>query len=144
MPEKTGLEKMEETASVMFGNPTALNGAADKSMLEMTDTNRWVFDSNQSELLLAIDLLHKALISVDNRRPSYRRTLDEQTGKWSSHVVQVDNWAWLDGIVYGVKTNQLTIKAFSRFQHLKQTAAMSNIVEVDEPRSFWARLFGGG
>lgn len=140
---KTNLGRMEEKAEQMFGGPRPF-GMVDHSMLEMTDTNRWIFDKRQSELSLAWLMLHDALVSADNRTPRYKKVQNSQTGEWHSERIIVDNWRWMLEIDYRIRTNQLTIGAFSRFQHLRQTASMFPIAHEDEQPSFWDRLFGRG
>jgi len=142
MSEKTGLEKQEdEVKGVIFGNPASINGA-DKSMLEMTETNRLIFDSRQSELQLALNLLHRALVAADNRQPVVKRVKDSQSGEWRTERVSVDNWKWLTEFDHIIRTNQLTIKGYSRAQHLRQSASLAPIAVEEEQTGFWQRLFG--
>jgi len=143
MPEKTALELQEEKLAPMFGGPQGLN-AADKSMLEISDTNRWVFDSEQSELLIALQMLHDALVAHDNRNPETIHIQDPHTGQWVTRKLSIDHWKWIIDIIYLVKTNQLTIDAFSRMQHLRQAVSMAGITEGEPERpGFFSRLFGG-
>lgn len=142
MPEKTALEHQEdEVKNLLFGKPSSLSGI-DKSMLEMSETNRLVYDSRQSELQLSCKLLHRALVATDNRKPIYKKVQESQTGKWRTEKIIVDNWKWLDLFNHDVMTNQLTIKGYSRAQHLRQQANQTPIAVEEEQRSFWERLFG--
>lgn len=141
MPEKTYLENQEdEIKGVIFGKPEGL-GSVDKSMLEMTPTNRLVFDSRQSELQIACLLLHEALVKTDNRRQKYKRVQDSQTGEWHTERLIVDNWKWLLDFDFKVMSNQLTIKGYSRSQHLRQNAQQEPVTVEDEQQGFWERLF---
>lgn len=143
MPEKTALELQEEKLVPMFGGAQGLN-ANDMSMLQISDTNRWVYDSNQSELLIALQMMHDALVAHDNRNPEKIKLQDPNTGQWVTRSVSVDNWKWITNITYLVKTNQLTIDAFSRMQHLRQSVNMTGINEPEpEKPGFFARLLGG-
>jgi len=141
MSDKTDLEKQEEEVGVLYGNPKGL-GAVDKSMLEISDTNRLVFDSRQSELQIALKLLHSALYAADNKKPERQKIKNESTGEWKTETVRVDNWKWLSELNRMVETNQLTIRGYSRSQHLRQAAALVGVAVEDEPESFWNRLFG--
>jgi hypothetical protein len=141
MTEKTGLEKQEEEVSnLIFGKPTSI-GATDKSMLEMTDTNRLIINARQSELQIACNLLHASLYAEENKKPEYKRVRDSQ-GQWKTERAYHDHWKWLQDFDHIVRTNQLTIKGFSRAQHLRQQASMSAIAVEEEQQSFWQRLFG--
>jgi len=131
MPDRTSLEMQEEKLAPMFGGAQSI-GLGDSKMLEMSDTNRWIYSAEQSELMIAWRMMHDALVAHDNRTPEYRRYHDEQTGQWQTRRITVDNWKWMLDIEYLVKTNQLTIGAFSRFQHLRQIANMTGIVETAE------------
>lgn len=143
MAEKTGLEQQEdEIKPLVFGNPTSLSGVVDKSMLEMTETNRLVFDSRQSELQIACDLIYSALVATDNRRPRYKRVQDSATGKWRTEVKTADCWKWIKDFNHRVMTNQLTIKGYSRAQHLRQQASQIAVAVEEEQVGFWERLFG--
>lgn len=143
MSDKTGLEVQEEQVNnVTFGKPVGI-GSVDKSMLEMTDTNRLVFDSRQSELQLACNYLYRSLVAWDNRIPEHKRVQDSQTGNWHTERITVDNWRWLNEFDRIVRTNQLTIKGYSRAQHLRQQASQAAIAVEEEQTSFWQRLFGG-
>lgn len=142
MPDKTPLEMQEEKLIPMFGGPGGM-GMADKSMLEMSDTNRWVFDSQQSELLIAWRLLHDALVAYDNRKPAQIQQKDPQTGQIHTKTIVVDNWRWMLNLEYLVKTNQLTIGAFSRMQHLRQIVNMTGITGEEEESGNWLQRFFG-
>lgn len=142
MADKTGLERQEEDINLLFGNPQGL-GMGDKSMLEMTDTNRLVIDSNQSSKQIAVEMLHKALVEIDNfAMPTYKRMKDEQTGEYYMVLEIVDNWAWLKDLKYAVQTNQLTIRGYSRSQHLRQSASMTPVAPEEEQQNIFQRLFG--
>jgi hypothetical protein len=143
MTEKTGLEHQEdEVKAMIFGNPTGIN-AFDKSMLEISETNRLIFDARQSELQLALNLLYRALVNTDNRHPSWRKVKDSQTGEWRTERENIDNWKWLTEFDRIIRTNQLTIKGYSRAQHLRQSASQAAIAVEEEQAGFWQRLFGG-
>lgn len=143
MSEKTGLEKQEdEVKGVIFGNPGSFN-ATDKSMLEMTDTNRLVYDNRQSSLQIALKMAHTALVATDNRKRTTRRVKDSQTDQWRTETVIRDNWGWLLNVDNLVMTNQLTIKGYSRAQHLRQSAQQAAVTVEEEQLGFWQRLFGG-
>lgn len=134
---------MEEDSGAVFGKPSGI-GATDKTMLEMTDTNRLVFDSYQSELIIALELLYDALVARDNIYPHSRKIQDYE-GRWTTEYYEVDNWKWIKRIIYNVKTNQLTIKGYSRNQHLRQAAAAANILtEPERDANFLQRMFGIG
>ena len=141
MPEKTGLEHQEdELKPLIFGNPSSLSGV-DKSMLEMTETNRLVYDNRQSELQIACDLIYNALVATDNRIPIYVKKQDSQTGEWRTERKIIDNWQWLKNFNHHVMTNQLTIKGYSRAQHLRQQASQVAVAVEEEQQGFWERLF---
>lgn len=141
MPEKTGLEQQEDQVNnLIFGNPTSV-GAVDKSMLEMTETNRLIINARQSELQIACNLLHAALKAEENKKPGYKRVKDSQ-GNWRTERIIHDHWKWLSDLDRVVRTNQLTIKGFSRAQHLRQAANMVAIAVEEEQQGFWQRLFG--
>lgn len=137
MAEKTGLEFQEqEQDHVLFGNPTGVN-STDKSMLEMTETNRLIFNSEQSALQLAINLIHEGLKAADNRTLKYERVRDSDTGGFRMVISQVDHWAWLKKLDQGVRANQLVIRGYSRQQHLRQHTASISIGLEDEQRSIF-------
>lgn len=143
MPEKTGLEHQEdEVKGLIFGNPAGIGGV-DKSMLEMTPTNRLVIDCRQSELQLTCNLLHAALVATDNRRAKLERIQDSQTGQWHTVRKKVDHWLWLKEFNHQVQTNQLTIRGYSRAQHLRQQASQVAVAVEEEQRNWLQRLFGG-
>jgi len=132
MSEQTGLEKQEaQVEKTLFGNPTGLN-SSDKSMLEMSDTNRLIYSARQSQLELGVVLLHGALVAHDNRKPEYKIVTDPQTGDRYKVPKIKDHWQWLKDIDYLVRTNQLTIKGYSRAQYLRQSAPMAGIAEGEE------------
>jgi hypothetical protein len=125
MGESTALERMEKQAELTFGGPKPFGGMVDHVLLEMNDTNKWVHSEEQSNLGIGVQLLHDALVATDNRKPRYKNVKDAHTGEWHAERVLVDNWRWLSRLDYLVKTNQLTIGAFSREQFLKQAIAQS-------------------
>lgn len=142
MSDKTGLETQEDEVKVLLGKPTGINGI-DKSMLEMSPTNRLIIDSRQSELQICVNLLHTALVKTDNRIPTYRKIKDSETQAWRTETDIVDHWKWLSDLDSIVRTNQLTIKGYSRAQHLRQSANQSPITVEDEQQNFLQKLFGG-
>lgn len=141
MAEKTGLESQEEEVrKVLFGNPGSIGGV-DKSMLEMTSTNKLVFDSRQSELHLAARLLHQALVLTENRQAAYKKVKDPQTGQWSTRREYTDSWRWLKDFIPWVMENQLTIKGYSRSQHLRQASVQMGVANENEPQpGFFERI----
>lgn len=144
MSGETALERMEKQAELTFGGPkAAFGGMVDKSMLEMNDTNRWLFDANQSKLEIACCYLHQAVVNADNRKPRYKAVKDNQ-GQWKNERVQVDNWSWIKHLDYHVRMNQLTIGDHSRLQHLRQLVAAANIAPPDSEQGFFSRLFNRG
>lgn len=139
--DKTGLEVQEEQVNnVIFGKPTGI-GAGDKSMLEMTETNRLVINSRQSELQIGVSLLHAALFTEDNIKPEYKRVKDSE-GNWTTERVYTDNWKWLLDLDHMIRTNQLTIRGYSRSQHLRQSAQMLPVSPEEEQEGFWQRIMG--
>lgn len=139
--DQTQLEKLEtEVDDVMFGKVHGL-GTMDKSMLERSPTNKLVWDARQSELHIASRLLYNALTAIDNVKPGYERVQDEQTGKWHTRPLKHDYWTWLLEIEKHVFDNQLTVRGYSRSQHLRQNANSAGLSEVDEKPGFFERLF---
>jgi hypothetical protein len=139
--EKTQLEQMEtEVDDVLFGKVKGL-GTVDKSMLERSPTNKLIWDSRQSELHLATKLLYRALYALDNTKPEYERVHDDATGGFKMKLIERDNWEWLLELEKGVLDNQLTIRGYSRSQHLRQNANAAGLSGEDDEPGFWARLF---
>lgn len=144
MSGETALDIMEKKAAQVFGGPQMLGGGMiDKSMLEMSDTNRLVFDKNQSQLQIGVKMLHTALVLADNRKTRFRAVKDSE-GKYHNEAYIVDNWKWLLSDDFQVMANQLTVTGYSRSQHLKQIASMSPVNNTEGGDSLWARLTGRG
>lgn len=143
MSEKTALERQEDELKqgTIFGKPSGL-GAGDKSMLEMSPTNRLIISAEQSALQLAINLLHRALYERDNIDPPTRRVYDEAAEKWRTETVRVDNWRWLADLDRAVRENQLVMRGYSRSQHLRQSAEMQGLAIENEQPGLLQRLFG--
>lgn len=144
MPDKTTLETLEDKAVPLFGELHG-TGSIDKSMLELSDTNRLTISPDQSQLLIAWNLLHNTLAAFENlTMPKTERVYDPDTGRWHTAAVRVDSWAWMVDFDFGIKSNQLTLGGYSRLQHLRQNAQMVPLSEGDDPPGFWQRFFGGG
>lgn len=126
----------------------------DSSMLDGSNwpTNRLVFDGKQSQLLVAWKALHMALrehdyylkrkeilehaIKVNLRAPTImelEKLLDTSF---------VDAWAWMEDFSYCVETNQLTVKGYSRDQHLAMYKAQSMSVSGGEEQAKKKGIFG--
>lgn len=122
---QTTVDKLREQYGLVYGEMKQI-GAVDHSMLEMSDTNRYVYGAWQSELMVALLETHDALVRYDNVEKHFNLgPMDPQTRKRPRVEVIEDNWTWILDLIYLIKTQQLTIEAFSRMQHLHLAAAMT-------------------